>query len=317
MKVLITAPWVQQYADELRAEFPQVNFVVTQAPTEQLQAIVDAEIVFGSVTSELFQAAQKLRWIQFPAAGVEWMQQVPALVNSQVTVTNARGAHATTIAEHTFGMLIHLARNFAELLEAQKQKIWLRQQQSKPSFGLVGMTMGIVGLGQIGRAIAKRAHAFEMKVIAVDVHPLQKPDYVAELRLLDGLNDLMQRSDVVVIATPITAETRGTIGATQLRLMKPSAYLLVMSRGGIVDELTLIAMLKENKLAGAGLDVAAIEPLPADNDLWNAPNTIITPHCSPASEQTRSNVTDILRSNLKSYLAGQSLTNVVDKKLGY
>jgi phosphoglycerate dehydrogenase-like enzyme len=316
MKVLITSSWVHQFLGDWQKEFPQVEFVVAPSPAEQLQAGADAEIILGMVSRELFAAARKLRWIQFPAAGVEWMQQVPDLINSDVTVTNARGAHATTIAEHTFGMLIFLARNFATLYEAQKQKKWLREQVG-PCTGLVGMTMGIVGLGQIGRAIAKRAHAFEMNIIAVDAHPVEKPDYVAELRLLDGLNDLMQRSDVVVIATPITAETRGMIGAAQLELMKPGSYLLVMSRGGIVDEPTVVKLLREGKLAGAGFDVTAVEPLPADNELWSAPNVIITPHCSPTSDQTRGNVTGIVKENLKRYLAGEPLVNLVDKKLGY
>lgn len=317
MKVLIAAPWVQQAVEQLRAEFPQVEFVTGKTPDELLQAAADAEVIFGSVTPELFAAARKLRWLHFPAAGVEWMQRVPELINSDVTVTNARGAHATTIAEHTFGMLVFLARNFATLYEAQKQKTWLRPPEMKPSRGLVGLTMGIVGLGQIGRAVAKRAHAFEMNVIAVDVHPVEKPEYVAELRLMDGLNDLMQRSDVVVIATPITAETRGMIGPAQLNLMKQGSYLLVMSRGGIVDEPTVVGLLREGRLAGAGFDVTSVEPLPADNELWTAPNVIITPHCSPASEQTRDNVLALVRENLRRYLAGEPLTNLVDKKLGY
>jgi phosphoglycerate dehydrogenase-like enzyme len=318
MKVLITAPWVHHSLGELQAEFPQVEFVSALTPEEQMKAATDAEAVFGTISNDVFAAAPKLRWLHYPAAGVEWMQHVPQLVNSDVAVTNARGAHAATIAEHTFGMLIFLARNFTGLYEAQKAHEWLRpQQHQRPSVGLVGMTMGIVGLGQIGRAVAKRAHAFEMKVIAVDANPVARPDTVAELRLMDGLDDLMERSDVVVIATPITPETRGMIGAGQLARMKPSAYLLVMSRGGIVDEPTVIKMLREGKLAGAGFDVAAIEPLPADNELWGAPNVFITPHCSPSSEQTRHNVLSLLRENLKHYLAGEPLTNLVDKKRGY
>jgi phosphoglycerate dehydrogenase-like enzyme len=318
MKVLITAPWVHHALGELRAQFPQVEFVSALTPEEQVKAATDAEVVFGTVSSDVFAAAPKLRWLHYPAAGVEWMQRVPELVNSDVAVTNARGAHATTIAEHAFGMLVFLTRNFAALYEAQKAQEWLRpQQHPRPSVGLVGLTMGIVGLGQIGRAIAKRADAFEMKVIAVDVNPVAKPDTVAELRLMDGLDDLMERSDVVVIATPITAETRGMIDAGKLARMKPSAFLLVMSRGGIVDEPTAINMLREGKLAGAGFDVAAIEPLPADNELWRAPNVFITPHCSPSSEQTRDNVLTLVRENLKHYLAGEPLTNLVDKKRGY
>lgn len=317
MKVLITAPYMHYFLGEWQKEFPQVEFISGETPEALRQAAADAEVAFGPVSADLLQAAPKLRWIQSGSAGVEWLQNVPALRESDIIVTNTRGAHATTIAEHTFGMLIYLARNFAELCDAQKQKVWLRPREMRTRAGLVGMTMGIIGLGQIGRAIAKRAHAFEMNVIAVDAHPVPKPDYVAEVRLLDGLDDLMRRSDVVVVATPITPETRGMIGPDQLALMKPGSYLLVMSRGGIVDEPTVTAMLHDGRLAGAGFDVTAIEPLPQESELWSAPNIIITPHCSPSSEQTRANVMAIMKENLRRYLAGEPLNNVVDKKLGY
>ena len=231
-------------------------------------------------------------------------------------VTNARGAHAATIAEHAFGMLVFLARRFAALYRAQQERVWLGPAP-KGTVGLSGLTMGVIGLGHIGRAIAVRAHGFAMKVIAADVHEVPKPEYVAELRLLDGLDDLLRRADVVAVATPITDRTRGMLGPRELALLKPSAYLLVMSRGGIVDEPTVARMLREGTLAGAGLDVTALEPLPADSELWDAPNIIITPHSSPVSEQTHAAVTAILRRNLSRYLAGEPLENVVDKKLGY
>ncbi len=317
MQVLITTPWVQNYLDEWQKEFPQVEFVGGSTPAAVRAVAADAEVAFGAVDEDLFHAAKKLRWIQSGSAGVEWLVNAPSLRESDVLVTNTRGAHATTIAEHTFGMLVFIARRFDELYEAQKRHDWIGAQAGSPRIGLAGLTMGIIGLGQLGRAIAKRAHAFEMAVIAVDVNEVPKPDYVAAVRRMDGLADLMQRSDVVVVATPITAETRGMIGSEQLRLMRPNAYLLVISRGGIIDEPTLIDMLKTGKLAGAALDVAAVEPLPADSELWDCPNIFITPHNSPSSLQTRNNVMRIMKENLRRYLAGEPLTNLVDKKLGY
>jgi phosphoglycerate dehydrogenase-like enzyme len=316
VKLLITTHWVQSYLKDWEREFPQVQFVGGSTPEEILAAAADAEVAFGPVNEELFHAAKQLRWIQSGSAGVEWMASAPSLRESDVMVTNTRGAHATTIAEHTMGMLVFLARRFDELYEAQKRHEWIRGQGA-PRVGLVGMTMGIIGLGQLGRAIAKRAHAFEMNIIAVDVNEVPKPDYVSEVGRLDGMADLMQRSDVVVVATPITEETRGMIGPDLLRMMKPSAYLLVISRGGIIHEPTLADMLRNGQLAGAGLDVTAIEPLPADNELWDCPNIIITPHNSPSSAQTHGNVMSIMKDNLRRYLAGQPLTNLVDKKLGY
>jgi phosphoglycerate dehydrogenase-like enzyme len=317
MKLLVTTNYMNWQAKELAAEFPQVQFIMATTLEEQIREAADVEIIAGPVSQELFLAAPKLRWIQSASAGVEWMRQAPALIESDVLVTNMKGAHAATIAEHAFGMLVFLARDFATLYEAQKQKHWIAYGQNLKLFGLTDLTMGVIGLGQIGRAIAKRAHAFEMKVIAVDVNKLEQPDYVAELRQLDGLADLMQRSDVVAVTVPITPETRGMITPELLLSMKPSAYLLVMSRGGIIHEPTLAQMLHEGKLAGAGLDVTEIEPLPQESPLWDAPNLFLSPHCSPTSQQTFTNVKLILRDNLIRYLAGQPLVNVVDKKLGY
>ena len=316
MKLLVTTHWVQSYLKDWEKDFPDVEFVGGTTPEEIKAAAADAEVAFGPVNEELFHAAKKVRWIQSGSAGVEWLASAPSLRESDVMVTNTRGAHATTIAEHTIGMLVFLARRFDEIYEAQKRHEWIRGQGA-PRVGLAGMTMGVIGLGQLGRAIAKRAEAFEMNIIAVDVNEVPKPDYVAEVRRLDGLNDLMRRSDVVVVATPITDETSGMIGEAQLRLMQPSAYLLVISRGGIIHEPTLADMLRNGQLAGAGLDVTAIEPLPADSELWDCPNILITPHNSPSSSQTNHNVMSIMKDNLRRYLAGEPLTNVVDKKLGY
>jgi phosphoglycerate dehydrogenase-like enzyme len=156
-----------------------------------------------------------------------------------------------------------------------------------------------------------------MNVIAVDTHEIPKPDFVTELRLSDGLDDLLRRADVVAVTTPHTPETVGLLGEQQLRLMKSTAYLLVVSRGGIVDEDVLTEMLHEGQLAGAGLDVTATEPLPEDSPLWDTPNLLVTPHCSGRSAFTSASAMAIFHENLRRYLAGEPLTNLVDLKLGY
>ena len=187
MKLLVTTNYMNLQAQELSVEFPQVEFILAPTAPEQMAVAGDIEAAVGTISQEFFLAAPKLRWVQSGSAGVEWMRTAPALIDSNVTVTNMKGAHASTIAEHTFGMLVFLARNFGLLYEKQKQHEWIPFGQGTQYFGLAGMTLGIVGLGQIGRAIAKRAHAFEMNVIAVDLHKVEKPEYVAELGLLDAL----------------------------------------------------------------------------------------------------------------------------------
>ena len=316
MKVLMTARWVERFAKLFQQEFPQVEFVYAETAEEIAAQAADAEVAFGPMNSSQLQAAQSLRYIQSASAGVEWMHNAPELAARDIAVCNTRGAHASTIAEHTFGMLVFITRHFGGLYEAQKRHEW-KNPPGTPLIGLAGLKMGIIGLGNIGRQIAIRAAAFEMDVIAVDAHAVEKPDYVSNLQLLDGMPALLREADVVVVTVPITPETRGMLGPEEMALLKQDAFFVVISRGGIFDEPTLIRMLAEGKLAGAALDVAATEPLPADDPLWDAPNLFITPHCSPGSDQTSANVTRMLRDNLKRYLNGEPLQNTVNVKLGY
>ncbi len=316
MKVLITAGWVDRFVDDFRHEFPRVEFVLADTAEEITAQAADAEAAFGPINSSQLQAAPNIRWIQASSAGVEWMPNVPELAERGITVCNTRGAHATTIAEHTMGMLVFLTRGFGPLHKAQQQHEWGVPEGTR-LVGLVGLKMGIVGLGNIGRQIARRAAAFDMDVSAVDVNPMEKPDYVKDLQLMDGMPALLRDSDVVVVTVPITAQTRGMIGPDELALLKQDAFFIVISRGGIIDEPTLIRMLEEGKLAGAALDVAATEPLPADDPLWDAPNLFITPHSSPSSVQTTSNVRHIMRENLKRFLNGEPLQNTVGIERGY
>jgi len=316
MKVLLTAQWVIGFVDGFRGDFPQVEFVFAETAEEIAAKAADAEAAIGPMNSSQLQAAPNVRWIQSSSAGVEWMRNVPELTERDITVCNTRGAHAATIAEHTMGMLVFLTRGFGPLHKAQQRHEWGVPKGTR-LVGLVGLKMGIIGLGNIGREIAKRAAGFEMDVIAVDVNPVEKPDHVSDLQLMDGMPALLRESDVVVVTVPITAETRGMIGPDELALLQPEAYFIVISRGGIIHEPTLIRMLEEGKLAGAALDVAATEPLPADDPLWDAPNLLITPHSSPSSVQTTANVRRIVSGNLRRFLNGEPLQNTVGIKRGY
>ena len=316
MKLLTIGSWSQDRIEDAQKTFPEVTFVSAADHDDILREIVDAEAVFGGISREAFLAAKHLKWIQNTGAGVEGLARIDELAESGVTVTNTRGAHAATIAEHAFGLLLSLTRHLPQLFQAQREHDWL-ERSDIPQVGLTGLTLGMVGLGNIGRAIAKRGHAFDMTVIAVDAHEIPKPDFVTELRLSDGLDDLLRRADVVAVTIPSTPQTMGLLGAEQLRLMKPTAYLLVVSRGGIVDEDVLTQMLRDGQLAGAGLDVTATEPLPADSPIWDAPNLLLTPHCSGRSAFTSASAMAIFHENLGRYLAGEPLTNLVDLKLGY
>jgi phosphoglycerate dehydrogenase-like enzyme len=299
---------------ELEKQF-QVEFIAPPRgePTAHLAQDVDA--VFGQLTADEFAAARKLRWVQSPSAGVEWMWKVPGLADTDIVVTNMRGAHAATIAEHAFAMLLSHTRGLPFFAELQRDHEWGRRQRELTA--IKGMSMGILGFGNIGRAIARRASGFEMRVLAVDAERVPPGEGVEEVWPLERLDDLCRQSDVLVNSAPITPTSRGMIGQPQLRLLKRGSYLLSMSRGGIVDEQALVDALEEGHLAAAGIDVTATEPLPAGDPLWTAPNLIITPHSSAASKLTTDLVWSMFTENLGRFMRGEELMNQVDKRRGY
>jgi phosphoglycerate dehydrogenase-like enzyme len=243
------------------------------------------------------------------------MWRVPALQESDVTVTNMRGAHAATIAEHTFAMLLAHTRGLLTFHDRQREHQWERPDQRLTN--IKGLTMGIVGFGNIGRAIARRANGFEMRVLAVDIEAVPGGEGVQEVWPLERLNDLCREADVLTITAPITPGSRDLIGPEQIRNMKRGSYILQVSRGGIVNEAALVDALEEGHIAAAGLDVTATEPLPAGDPLWTAPNMVITPHCSALSPLTFDLAWSILSENVGHFLRGEPLVNVVDKRRGW
>jgi D-3-phosphoglycerate dehydrogenase len=177
--------------------------------------------------------------------------------------------------------------------------------------------MGIIGYGAIGRSVAQRAVAFEMTVLAVDAVPGSGSPYCEEVWPVDRLADLLRASDVVVVAAPYTKQTHHLLGEAEIAMMKPDAYLITVSRGGIIDEVALAKAMQSGHLAGAGIDVTEREPLPPDSPLWDLPNVIITPHLAGSSAQKERRCVEILRENLLRYQRGEPLINVVDKRAGY
>lgn len=318
MKIVIGSDIQAVGLDGLRAEFPEVEFVEARTTPEQVEAVKDADAYLGRIPREAFLAAgPRLRWVHSSGAGIENILSIPELVASEVVVTNTRGGHAGTIAEHTFALLLALTRQLFPIHEDQKRRVWDRPTHSRASRGLAGQTMVILGLGNIGRAIAQRAVAFELRVIGVDLRPGAVPPGVEAVWGLERLDEALALADVVAVATPLTAETTNLLDERRVGRLKPEAYLLVVSRGGIIDEAALVAALRAGKLAGAGLDVQAREPLPADDPLWEAPNLILSPHCSGASRQTTARVWQITEDNVRRFIAGEPLMNVCDKRAGF
>jgi phosphoglycerate dehydrogenase-like enzyme len=316
MKMLVNTPFRRDAAPfaDLEREYG-IAVVMPELDAETAPLMGDIDVVFGALTAAEFASSRRLRWVQSASAGVEWMWDVPGLADSNVQVTNMRGAHAVTIAEHTFAMLLAHTRGLHAFAQQQRDHLWTRAQI--PLSTLKDLTMGIVGFGNIGRAIARRATGFEMRVLAVDAEAVEPGEGVAEVWPLDRLNELCRAANVLVIAAPWTPSSKGMIGPEQLRCLAPGSFLLQMSRGGLVDEPALVDALEEGHLAGAALDVTATEPLPVGDPLWTAPNLTVTPHTSAVSQLTTDLVWSILAENTRRFLRGEPLLNLVDKRRGW
>lgn len=318
MKIVIGGRPSDEMLSEWRRELPGVELAAPGTTAEQIEAVRDADAYLGWIPREVFLAAgPKLRWVHSTAAGIEPLTAIPELVESDVVVTNTRGGHANTIAEHTFGMLLGLTRNLFEAYEDQKRRVWDRPRISRASRGIAGMTMVVIGFGNIGRAIARRAVGFELRVLGVDLRPGETPPGVEAVWGLDRLDEALGQADVVAVATPLTPQTQNLLDARRVGLMKEGAYLLVVSRGGLVDEAAVVEGLTSGRLAGAGLDVQATEPMTPDDPLWTAPNLIITPHSSGASKQTSERVWAITKENVRRFVNGEPLENICDKRAGF
>lgn len=274
--------------------------------------IADVDILFGGIGEDAIAEAAALRWVHQPHAGVEGFM-FPTFKASDVILTNCRGLYGTQIAEHAFALLLSITRRIPEQLEFMKTKHWERI----PCVELAGMTMGILGLGGIGRAIAARAQAFEFDVIAADSESIDKPDTVSELFDLDGLMAFLAASNILMICCPSTPETHKLLSHAQFNQMPDASYIVNVSRGKVVDEAALIAALQSGKIAGAGLDVTYTEPCPPESPLWEQQNVILTSHSAGSSQHIRRRAMQLFIDNLHRYVKGEPLTNVVDKQKGY
>lgn len=303
--------------NSLHDEIPDLTIIEELDPAKALSAVADADIVYGMPSAAIVQAAPRLRWIQSSSAGVEYIANIPEVVESDIIVTNTRGAHGPSIGEHAFAMLFALTRAMPLSWDQQQRRVWDRSHIYRSAREMYGSTMGIIGYGAIGRAIAQRAAGFEMRLIAVDANPVLPDDHVRDVWPMSRLDDLLATADVVMVTAPLTPETRHLIDAAHLARMKPEAYLIVVSRGGIVVESALADALSSGRLAGAAIDVAEIEPLPAESPLWGAPNLIITPHTAGASTEKERRCVEIFRDNVVRFHRGEPLRNVVDKRRGY
>jgi D-3-phosphoglycerate dehydrogenase len=254
----------------------------------------------------------RLEWIQSSAAGMDHCL-VPSVIRSNVTVTSASGVLADQVADHTVALLSALLRSLPTFWEAQKKREFIR----RPTRDLHRARIGIVGLGGNGRRLAEVLSVFRTTILATDWFPENKPATVAELLPADALDQMLPRVDVLVLAAPLNEHTRHMIDAGRLALLPRGAILINMARGGLVVENDLADAIESGHLAGAGVDVTEIEPLPPTSRLWDLPNVIITPHVGGQSATRIDDMTSFFCDNLARYQTGRRLRNLVVKELGF
>jgi phosphoglycerate dehydrogenase-like enzyme len=313
VKLLLYGGRFDGWVEPLRRAAPGVAVETASGEADGKTKIADADAFFGVITPGLLASARQLRWIQTPMAGLE-RYFFPALVEHPVQVTNMRGIFHDMIPDHVLCFILCFARDMHTLIRRQVERKWEKRVNV---VHLADSTLGIVGLGGIGSGVAQRASPHGMRIIAVDPRREDKPAEVAELWQPDRLNDLLAASDFVAVCAPETPETRGLFTAERFARMKPTAFFINVGRGRVVKLDALTEALQQRRIAGAALDVYEVEPLPADHPLWGMENVILTPHVAGVSAHEEDRRMEVLADNLRRFVAGEPLRNVVDKAGGY
>ena len=273
---------------------------------------VDGVFTEETVPDEIVQRMTKLRWLHVTRGGVN-AYLTPSVKTRPIQVTGSKGIHGTVFSEFALACIFALAKKFPDALAAQRQKQWQKLQPVE----VEGKTIGIVGLGTVGLELARKAKALGMRVLATKRCPDNKPDFVDQLGGPDYLPALMAQSDFVVLLLASVPSTFNIIGESELRAMKPSAYFINLTGGRAVEEPLLVRALREKWFAGAVLDAFERQPLPEDSELWTLPNVIVTPRIAGITSEKWPEVLPVFKDNLRHFLAGEPLRNLVDKEVGY
>jgi len=301
--------WV---AGLLRTALPGHEIVAWSREEELRAGIGEVEVLLAFRPPRgIWAGAEKLRLIQMMGAGVDALLPAPDLPPA-VQIANARGLHAH-MGEFALAMILALAKRIPRALEQKQAQLWKLYGVPK----LAGATLGILGLGAIGAVVAEKAAAFELRVIGTQRQAKPVPHVERTFAGPEGTERVMRESDYLVVLLPLTPETRGSIGARELDFLKPTAFLVNLARGGIVDERALLERLQAGRLAGAALDVFEKEPLAANDPIWTAPNTILTPHLAGLEPNYMQRLMELAVDNVKRLERGEPLRNQVDRARGY
>jgi phosphoglycerate dehydrogenase-like enzyme len=303
--------------DELRDDTAKVT--IGNSATAFAEAAGAAEVIFNwsgslSLIREVFLMSPRVRWVHSRSAGLE-RTLFPELIASDVTMTNGSGVFSPSLGEFALAAILYFAKDFRRMVRNQMAGVW----EPFDVLPISGRTVGIVGYGDIGRAVATRVHAMGMNVLAVKRHvSTQNSDpLVDQIYAPDRRADMLSRCDYVVVAAPLNAETRGLIAEAEFAAMKPSAVIINVGRGPVIDERAMIKALSENKIKGAALDVFDEEPLPEKHPFYKLENVLLSPHCADHTPDWLDNAMRFFVAQFERFRRGEPLWNVVDKKLGY
>lgn len=334
INVLVTMPFPQPLIDKIVRVSPSLAVTQHEARTaDEITDIVgEVEVIYAWQAIPLPEDAPNLRWAQLHSAGADAILQHPLYLQSDVIFTTANGIHAIPLAEYVMAQILAFAHHLPKMFEDKTNSTWAAGWWNRyvPS-ELHGATLGIVGYGSIGRHVARLAQAFGMRILAIkrDVRHLADDRYAVpgigdpEGELPDrvyppqALHSFVSECDYVVLTVPLTSQTHHLVDTAALAAMKPGAILINIARGDVVDEQALVTALEQEVIGGAALDVFAEEPLPEDHPLWKLPNVIISPHVGGFTPHYDDRATDIFAENLRRYVAGEPLLNMVDRSREY
>jgi phosphoglycerate dehydrogenase-like enzyme len=320
LKVLVCTQYDPTMMEQIRKRFPSVAVDVVTDNDQLLAALPSSDILYlqkeippnvSEKMGSIIAASKKLKWIHWGYTGLDRLRPFESVWH-QLSITTSKGIMAGTIADYVIVVIHLLHRDFLRVMKNQMNKVWERWPFNNPR----GKTVGIVGLGSIGKEVSRRARFFGMKVIGLVRRPISLDD-VDSVYLQTELKEFLGRSDIVVLSVPLTPETRGFIGEEALSWMKPKSYLINVARGRIVEEEALVRAIKSGHLAGAALDAFVQEPLSPDSELWSLDNVIITPHLSGFVRDYPEWVVDLFCENLERFVEGKDLINVFKAEKGY
>ena len=334
LEILVTFPLEEELQDQLKQVSPNINFTfitaknVDEVPPELLKK---ANILYTYTVFPDVGQAPNLKWVQFHVAGTDKGINLPLFQENNVIATNISGTNAPVVAEYALMMILALSHNLPKMIKFKNKSEWTNPWETLAPNELRGSTVGIIGYGSIGRQLARLLQPHNVTILAAKRNAMQPKDtgytidgmgdpegeFFTRLYPIEARCSMLKECDFVVIAVPLTTETKGLIGLEELQSMKKGSFLIDVSRGGVVDHEHLLSVLKEEHLAGTALDVFPEEPLPSDNPLWKMPNVIISPHMAGIGPNYNSRSVQLFIENLYRFIEGKPLLNQVDIKKEY